>query len=426
MCPPGAIKGGRPIRASTHARIRAQATRDQAEVVERDGGEDVEAGAAVEQQSGDGLVVDEILQRRRPMIDVPRLQLRAVIQQEPGDFGIRGAVKRGLAVAAAGVNDIGIGAHQLFQLVQKPEARGRPWRHAGAARDQRTRLVQCQSQFENSEATGPPGGARIDVGAMAQQDVDQRQVLFPLVNGGRIEVETRLIDARADLRVPGQQLLGWFGLAGANGGIEPFDRRHRRAIRSSAPSRPRTQTRSRARSRAGRREASSHPDRRDRDGTPAPAQWLRHCRTTRPATAVSPACAASRGWAAQAAVRPRSASRRTARTIGHKSDARTGHDDTSFRKGRPMSAHRGRKRFVLTIVGSRAGGSIPFRGRGTPCRREARSNGPTLHCKAADRSARDCRAVSSGRRADGPRSLRWNAACLLRRVRAFRTFGEAR
>ena len=215
------------MRASTHARIRAQAPRDQTEVVERDGGEDVEAGAAIEQQSGDGLVVDEILQRRRPMIDVPRLQLRAVIQQEPGDLGIRGAVKRGLAVAAAGVNDIGIGAHQLFQLVQKPEARGRPWRHAGAPRDQRTRLVQCQSRLENSEATGPPGGARIDVGAVAQQDVDQRQVLFPLVNGGQIEVETRLIDARADLRVPGQQFLHLFGLAGANGGIEPFDRRHR-------------------------------------------------------------------------------------------------------------------------------------------------------------------------------------------------------
>ena len=126
MCPPGADKRW-PSDASLHAsRIRAQAPRDQAEVVERDGGEDVEAGAAIEQQSGDGLVVDEILQRRRPMVDVTRLQLRAVIQQEPGDFGIRGAVKRGLAVAAAGVNDIGIGAHQLFQLVQKPEARGRP------------------------------------------------------------------------------------------------------------------------------------------------------------------------------------------------------------------------------------------------------------------------------------------------------------
>ena len=45
----------------------------------------------------------------------------------------------------------------------------------------------------------------------------------------------------------------------------------------------------------------------------------------------------------QAAVRPRSASRRTARATGHKSDARTGHDDTSFRKGRPMSAHRGER-----------------------------------------------------------------------------------
>src|SRR3981081_1876344 len=116
------------------------------------------------------------------MIDVPRLQLGSAVEQKPGDLAIRSTMKRGLAVAAACADEIGTGLQQLFQLVQEPEARSRPYRHARATRDKRPRFVQCQARLENSEAAGPPGGARVDVGSMPQQDVDQRQVLFPLVN----------------------------------------------------------------------------------------------------------------------------------------------------------------------------------------------------------------------------------------------------
>ena len=168
------------------------------------------------------LLVDEVLQRRRLMVDVTRLQLCAALKQEPGDLGIRGTVQRGLAVAAAGVNQTGIGAHQRFQLVQETEARRRPRRHAGAARDQRPRCVQRQSRFENSSAARPPGRACIDVGAMAQQDVDQRQVLFRLMNGGWIESKRGSSIRARTSALPGQQLMRllerW---AGANSGIEP-------------------------------------------------------------------------------------------------------------------------------------------------------------------------------------------------------------
>ena len=43
-------------------RIGAQAMLDWTTVVERDGGEDVDAGATVDQQPGDGRIVDEVLQ----------------------------------------------------------------------------------------------------------------------------------------------------------------------------------------------------------------------------------------------------------------------------------------------------------------------------------------------------------------------------
>ena len=45
------------------------------------------------------------------MVDVTRLQLRAVIQQEPGDFGIRGASLD--IFAAIALNDLGLIARCL-------------------------------------------------------------------------------------------------------------------------------------------------------------------------------------------------------------------------------------------------------------------------------------------------------------------------
>ncbi len=51
-----------------------------------------------------GRITDEILRRRRFVVDVPRVDLGAAVEQEPRDLDRAGAVQRRFSIAAAGLH----------------------------------------------------------------------------------------------------------------------------------------------------------------------------------------------------------------------------------------------------------------------------------------------------------------------------------
>ena len=159
-------------------RIFTEATLDEGPIAQTDGDEDVEPRAAIDQQPYHvGRVADEVLRCRRLVIDVACIDVCAVIEQVPGDLDRAGAVQRGLAIAASCEHQRGIAFDQLAHAIELPEVCRGEDVHDRAARDQRRGLLRRDVPLQQAEGPGPPIALQIQIRAVLDQDVEQRQVL---------------------------------------------------------------------------------------------------------------------------------------------------------------------------------------------------------------------------------------------------------
>ncbi len=99
--------------------------------------------------------------------------------------------------------------------IKREPGRG-PWRNLRPAFDERSCLLEIQVPLEDSEAAGPECRTRVDVRAMLEENIDQREILLRLVDSRRIVVEARFIDPRPNGGMLGQQIPGPCGVAFAN------------------------------------------------------------------------------------------------------------------------------------------------------------------------------------------------------------------
>src|SRR5262249_10906889 len=165
------------------------------------GGKNVDLGTPRRQQARDRLVSDQVLKRSRGVVDVTRLHIRSAVEEQLRDGARGGTMQRGLAVTSALVDRLRTGPEDRPQLVVQSQPGRRPGRNPRATADQRRGLLQRQIPLQNSEATGPPLRARIDICPMLEQYVDDREIRSRLMDGRRVEVEARLVDARANVGV---------------------------------------------------------------------------------------------------------------------------------------------------------------------------------------------------------------------------------
>ena len=171
------------------------------------------------------------------MIDVARVDRRAMVEQVAGDVDRRGEVERGLAVAAARVHQRRVGRQQCVEPVDHAVPGG------GVDVDHRATFEQERHQrsivVEHAEAAGPPVAARVDVGAGLEQQVGHLAVVPVDGNQQRRGPEGlaghRLVQAGREIRRTGEHPAGRIHLAGANrcrkrlesvgvGHDEPFSR----------------------------------------------------------------------------------------------------------------------------------------------------------------------------------------------------------
>ena len=96
---------------------------------------------------------------------------------------------------------------------------------AGAARDQRRGLVGRDPVFEQAEAARRPRAFQIQIGAVREQHVEQRQVLLRHRHRPAVEVADRRVHRCADLGVLDEQGANPLDLAGAQRNQELVDRR---------------------------------------------------------------------------------------------------------------------------------------------------------------------------------------------------------
>ncbi len=114
------------------------------------------------------MIVNEVLRRRRLVIDVERVGVGAGVEQQVGDLDARGNVERRLPIAGARAHDVRIGDDHGAERVEHPQLRRRVGVKARSALEQnggerRVRVLQ------QSETAGPPGALGVDVRAVRNQ-----------------------------------------------------------------------------------------------------------------------------------------------------------------------------------------------------------------------------------------------------------------
>ena len=177
--------------------IGVEQARRERGVPEAGGHEDVGRGAALEQPPADvGPIGERVLRRRRVVIDAGHVDPGAAVEQPVGDLDRLRLVQRLLTVAAAGVDERGIGVHEALQILEPAESRRdvRRQRRAPFEEPSRRRLVGI---VEHRVGAVLPVAAQVHVGARANQHVEQRRVLRRGMRGALAEVEHRIVDVRA-------------------------------------------------------------------------------------------------------------------------------------------------------------------------------------------------------------------------------------
>ena len=111
------------------------------------------------------------------MIDVACIDVCAMIEQVSGDLDRAGAVQRGLAIAASCEHQRGIAFDQLAEAIELPEVCCGEDVHDRAARNQGLGLLWCDVPLQQAEGPCPPIALEVQIRAVLDQDVQQRQVL---------------------------------------------------------------------------------------------------------------------------------------------------------------------------------------------------------------------------------------------------------
>ena len=113
-----------------------------------------------------------------------------------------------------------------------------------AARDERRGFLRRAAVFEQPEPAGPPRALEVQIGAVREQDVEQRQVLLRLRRGPAVEVTDGLVHRGPDVRVLVQQVADFSHVAGIQRVEKLLHRRfhqrfdlalHRRPVREPVP-----------------------------------------------------------------------------------------------------------------------------------------------------------------------------------------------
>ena len=114
---------------------------------------------------------------------------------------------------------------ELAQPIEHPEVRGREDVDDRAARDQRRRLLGRAVVLEQAESARPPGALEVEIGAVREQHVEQRQVLPRDRGRPAVEVADRLVDGGPHLGVRLEQSPDFACVAGVQRCEEFLSRR---------------------------------------------------------------------------------------------------------------------------------------------------------------------------------------------------------
>jgi hypothetical protein len=122
-------------------------------------------------------VANQILRGGGSVVDVARVHNRAVIQQVLGDSERRGAVESRFAVTSARGHSRRVAIDEFADTIEHAEmGRGNDF-PCRAARDERRGLFGRDVVLEQSEGAHRPVALQSQIGAVLEQDVEQRQVL---------------------------------------------------------------------------------------------------------------------------------------------------------------------------------------------------------------------------------------------------------
>src|SRR5439155_10947161 len=107
------------------------------------------------------------------MVDVASLDVSAVIEQIFGDFDRAGKMQRSLTIAAASVDEVGIGGDELAQFVEHGETSG------GMRSDHRAALdsIRCKVRaggVEQAKASSPPTAPGVNIRASGEKHIEHR------------------------------------------------------------------------------------------------------------------------------------------------------------------------------------------------------------------------------------------------------------
>ncbi|MEP6914810.1 MAG: hypothetical protein ABJC89_04160 [Acidobacteriota bacterium] len=186
--------------------IGIQQAGSQADVAETGRHEEIWRGPALEQAPADVRAIDQrVLRGRGLVIDTPRIDLRAAVQQKVGNRDGLRLVKRLLPVSSARVHARGIGVDQRLQLVEPTEPRRRVRRQCRTVREQNACRIFV-GIVEHGVGTVLPVALHVHVGAGVDQHRQHRAVLCGNVRGPLAEGEHRIVDSFPDV-CRGEELL---------------------------------------------------------------------------------------------------------------------------------------------------------------------------------------------------------------------------
>ena len=174
-------------------------------------------------------VADPVLRRRRAVIDIAGVDVRAMVEQEIDDRRRRGEVQRPLAVAPRRMDQRGILREPCRDLVEHPQPGRGVNVDDGAALDQPSGLFGIRV-VQHTEAAGPPVAAGVDVRAEFQQRLDRRAVLLGCDDRLSAEMEQRPVDVRAKRRRVREQRSDLRRVPRFDGFHELVDLRHGAAL----------------------------------------------------------------------------------------------------------------------------------------------------------------------------------------------------
>ena len=188
------------------ARVRLEQLAGAVGEPEGGGEEDVGSGATLDEIERElvspraALVVEHPLRRRRAMVDVARVDVRAGVEEQVDDRARPREVEWRLPVAAALVYPRGIFRDEAFEELRSVEVRGCAGVGNGTGGDQSIGR-RAHRGVQSVEPARPPLTAPVRVRAELEEHIHHLDVVRVRDDRRRIEVEDRVVDALAELRV---------------------------------------------------------------------------------------------------------------------------------------------------------------------------------------------------------------------------------